>query len=388
MRIAYITRYDVLDSTTWPQHLTGICSAGYHLAKSLENQSISLDYIGSLQHNYKLISKIKEKFYYKLFKKYYEPWVDRLVVRDFGSQISRKLSTSNSDVVLCPENFLALAYLECKQPLVVWTDTTQAGLINFYSWYDNLCDSNNRDIYAQEKAALDKCKLAIFASDWAAQTAIKTYGIDPSKIKVVPWGANIECNRTNEDVTSIVESKSTNICKLLFVGIAWNRKGGETALNVAKELNRMGLKTELLVVGCQPMTSEPIPDFVKVIGYVNKGTTEGANLMNKLFSESHFFIMPSKAESYGHVLCEANSFGLPCIATNVGGIPTIVKDGLNGKTFSLNSSIGEYCTYIASLMSNYSEYKKLAHSSFQQYQSRLNWEVAGKTVKQLIMELV
>jgi glycosyltransferase involved in cell wall biosynthesis len=127
---------------------------------------------------------------------------------------------------------------------------------------------------------------------------------------------------------------------------------------------------------------------VKSLDFVNKYTNEGINQMNKLFGESHFFIMPSRAESYGHVLCEANSFGLPSLATDVGGIPTIIKEGLNGKIFSVNASISEYCTYIASLMANYSEYKKLAHSSFNEYQSRLNWVVAGQTAKQLILELV
>ncbi len=50
--------------------------------------------------------------------------------------------------------------------------------------------------------------------------------------------------------------------------------------------------------------------------------------------------------------------------------------------------MGEYSTYIASLISNYSEYKRLARSSFHEYQSRLSWEVAAKTAKQLIIELV
>jgi glycosyltransferase involved in cell wall biosynthesis len=239
-----------------------------------------------------------------------------------------------------------------------------------------------------ENAALDRCKLVIFASDWAAQTAMKTYEIAQSKIRVVPWGANLEDNRTYEDVKNIVKFRAATPCKLLFIGIDWFRKGGDIAIEVAKELNKMGLTTELLVVGCEPITSEPLPSYVKNLGFINKYTKEGINKMNQLFCESHFFIMPSRAESYGHVFCEANSFGVPCLATEIGGIPTIIKSGLNGKYFSLDASISEYCTYIASLMSNYSEYKRLAHSSFHEYQSRLNWATAGQTVKHLIRELV
>jgi glycosyltransferase involved in cell wall biosynthesis len=388
MRIGYVTTYDILDSSTWPKPVTGICNGCHYLARALENQFIRIDYFGPLEEKYKFITELKFKLHYKFSKKYYEPWAEPLVVRHYASQISRKLSSYNSDIVLFPERLLAIAYLKCKQPIVIWTDTTTAGLIDFYPWFSNLCNETKKNMYAMEKVALDRCKIAIFASDWAAQTAIKTYGIEPSKVRVVPWGANIECNRTDEDVKSIVESRTTTPCKLLFIGVDWERKGGDIALQVAKELNEMGLETELLVVGSQPNTNEPLPSFVKPIGFVDKYTKEGLSQMNKLFSKSHFFILPTIADCSPFVLSEANSFGLPCLATDVGGIPTIIKDGLNGKTFSLNASISEYCSYIASLMANYSEYKRLARSSFNEYQSRLNWAVAVQTAKKLMIELV
>ena len=388
MRVAYVTTYDVLDNSRWFKNQVGLCGAAYYLEKTLKNQSIVLDYIGPLQEKYTSITKFKGKCYYKFLKKVYQPWADPLVLRKYASEISKKLTSSNSDVVLCPENAVPIAYLKCKQPIVLWTDAPLAAAINFYPSFSNFCNETKRSIYALEKSALDRCKLVIFWSDWAAEVAVKTYGIAPSKIKVVPSGPNIECNRTNEDVNSIVESRVTTPCKLLFIGVEWFRKGGDIALEVAKELNKRGLPTELSVVGCQPITSEPLPSFVKVIGFVDKYTGEGLNKINKLFSKSHFLILPSRAEAYGLVLVEANSFGLPCIATNVGGIPTIVKDGLNGKTFSMNASISEYCTYIAEVMANYSEYKRLALSSFNEYQTRLNWSAAGETAKQLIMELV
>jgi glycosyltransferase involved in cell wall biosynthesis len=88
------------------------------------------------------------------------------------------------------------------------------------------------------------------------------------------------------------------------------------------------------------------------------------------------------------VFPEACSFGVPCIATDVGGIPSIIKDGFNGKTFSKDAEIADYCTYISNLFSDYAQYKNLALSSFNEYQSRLNWSVAGQTVRKLIMDRV
>jgi len=66
----------------------------------------------------------------------------------------------------------------------------------------------------------------------------------------------------------------------------------------------------------------------------------------------------------------------------------VIKDGLNGKTFSKDANIDEYCKYISNLFLNYSHYKKLALSSFNEYQNRLNWSVAGEAVKKLLEDLI
>lgn len=71
----------------------------------------------------------------------------------------------------------------------------------------------------------------------------------------------------------------------------------------------------------------------------------------------------------------------------MGGIPTAIKNDLNGRTFSIDASIEDYCTYVSDLFSNYDQYKQLALASFNEYQSRLNWSVSTQTVKKLIMEL-
>lgn len=390
MRIAYVTNYDILDSSSWPEDKSGICGAAYQIAKALENQSIQLHYIGPLEKQKdKLVTKLKRKYYYSFFKKDLATWAEPLEVKEYASLISRKLEAFTSDIVLYVDgNFLPIAYLEGQQPIVVWIDTPLAGLIDFYSGLSNLCNETKRNIYKLEKAALEKCRLIMFSSAWAAQTAINFYEIDSEKVKVVPWGANIESDRTKKDINSIVESRELRPCKLLFIGVDWYRKGGDIAFEIAKELNKSNLDTELLVVGCPPIIKEPIPGFVKPQGFVNKNTKEGISEVNKLFSQSHFLVMPSRAESYGHVFCEANSYGVPCLATDVGGIPTIIKKNINGKTFLLDDSPSEYCNYILSLMSNYSEYKELAYSSFSEYQRRLNWAVNVQAATQLMMNIV
>ncbi len=389
MRIAYLTSYDVLDPTKWPKQTVGLCGAGHHLAKTLESQSTHLDYLGPLAEiKPSFRHKLKWHLNRKLFNKDYFYFLEPSVLEKYSAQLGSKLEKFNSDVVLCPENTIPLAYFECKQPMVLWTDAPLSASINFYVWLNNLSKETLTHLYAMEKRALEKCKLLIFLSDWAAQNTIETYGIDPAKIAVVPWGANLETNREFEDIKNLVQAKNNECCKLLFIGVNWIRKGGDIALEIAKELNYRGIKTELSVVGCEPENEHSLPSYVKKLGFIPKHTQEGSDRINKLFAESHFLVLPSRADFSPHVFCEANSFGLPCIGTQVGGIPTLIKSGLNGKTFPLNASISEYCDYIAAIMDNDNDYKELAYSSFNEYKSRLNWSVACQTAKKLIQELL
>ncbi|MFB8791754.1 MAG: hypothetical protein U7123_23650 [Potamolinea sp.] len=271
MRIAYVTNYNAQDIRNWS-------GSGYYIARSLEKQSISVEYIGSLKEKFGLPLKAKQYLYNYLLKNLphqrYLRDRDPIILKHYAQQISGKLSNINPDIVFSPGT-VPLAYLECKQPIVFWTDCTFSGMIDFYPEFSNLSQETIRNGNTVESLALNKCSLAIFSSDWAAQTAINDYQVSPEKVKVVPFGANIECDRNDSDIRTIVDSRPTNKCQLLFLGVNWYRKGGDIALKVAKELNKIGLDTELTIVGCLPEVDEPLPKFVKYMGFISKSTQEG-----------------------------------------------------------------------------------------------------------------
>ena len=380
MKLAYVTAHDASDIRNW----SGIV---YYMPRSLQEQGILVDYIDSLKEKNELLFKGKQLLYSSLLKKNYSRHREPLVLKNYAQQVANKLAKLTPDLVFS-EATAPIAYLECEQPVVFWTDATFAGMVGFYPGFSNLCQETIEDGNKMEKLALEKCKLAIYSSDWAAKTAIENYQVSQSKVKVVPFGANIECDRSLDDIKAIVDSRPSSQCNLLFLGVDWFRKGGDIALEVARELNQQGLNTKLTVVGCQPITNKPLPTFVKSLGFISKDSKEGRRKFDQIISDSHFLVLPSQAECYGIVFCEANSFGVPCIATDVGGITTVIKENLNGKTFSKDAKIADYCAYISNLFTDYSQYKSLALSSFKEYQLRLNWSVAGKAVKKLLMELI
>jgi glycosyltransferase involved in cell wall biosynthesis len=397
MRIAWVSVYNAQDPVSYG-------GRGYYAPLSLKRQSISVEYMGPFQlpAPLRLRRKLLHVRHHLLREnRFTKPndrrWYSRddapFIHKHYARQISSKLrELENVDVVCSGVNpcVQPVSYLDCKQPIVIWADTTYVSAIDFYPKYfrDCICPESIRDIIANETSLLNRCRLAIYSSEWGARNAIEYYKIDPARVKVVPFGANLECNRTLDDIKVLVNSRPRDNCRLLFVGTDWLRKGGNVAVQTASELNKAGLPTELTVVGCDPAVNEPLPDFVRCLGYISNATEGGSSFLSKLFGQSHFLIAPSLAESYGHVFCEASSFAVPSLATNVGGIPTVVRNNENGRLFPLGAGAAEYCEYVARLFDDYSQYEALALSSFHEYESSVNWNVAGKAVADLLAELV
>ena len=72
------------------------------------------------------------------------------------------------------------------------------------------------------------------------------------------------------------------------------------------------------------------------------------NEMNRLLSVSDILLLPSELESFGLVALEAMACEVPVIATQVGGIPEVVKHGVDGFLYGVGdvSSMAEGCLAI------------------------------------------
>jgi glycosyltransferase involved in cell wall biosynthesis len=377
MKISYVTTYNASDIHNW----SGL---GYTLARTLAEQHAELDFVGDLKMKNARLLKAKRLLYKAIGQRFL---VERnfSVAEHYASQIAKRIAP-DSDCILSPGS-LPLACLETRKPKVFYTDATFAGMVGFYENFSALAAETIEKGNRLEQVALDSCSLAIYSSDWAAGTALEHYRVDPKKVKVVPFGGSMECHRTADELKRIVRQRSKTTCKLLFLGVDWVRKGGDLAVQITHALNRAGLKTELHIAGIRALPFASLPDNVIDHGFISKASPEGMGRIEKLLAESHFLVLPTKAEAYGLVFCEANSFGVPAIATRVGGIPTIVKDDLNGKLFPLSATATDYADHIFNLFSNYDRYEELALSSFHEFQTRLNWNSSGKALFALLNDL-
>lgn len=376
MKIAYATTFDAQNVRQWS-------GTPFYMSQAFQNNSVDIEYVGDLKENRPPLFKVQQ-----LWKKY--TLAQRLcarfnlaVAKSYSEQAAKKLATLDVDAILAPQ-VNPICYLETQKPLVLWTDALYASLLGFYHNFLDHTVETVRQGNIMTRECLSRTNLAIFSSDWAARTAIEIYGVDKSKVKVVPFGANIRNPPMLDEVKSYIQARGDSTIKLLFIGKRWERKGGKIVFDVTKALHNAGHKVELNFVGCMPPKDIAVPHYIHIHGFISKKTAEGVEKMKRLLQDAHFLFVPSRAEAFGIVFCEASAYGLPSLTTHVGGIPTAVQDNINGMTFALDASIQTYCDYIVNAMPHY---ETLALSSYGEFVNRLNWDVATQKVKSLIQEL-
>lgn len=340
------------------------------------------------------LSKTEEPWYYDWFRRYYwriqKKWflkdVEKSILKQQARLIEKEIEVHKPQVLLLIHADF-LAYATINIPCISIHDTTFNLLINYYNAFSNLTlrSINNGNLMYQK--ALNKLDYAVFSAKWASNDAINFYNVPAEKVKTIPLGANIIENPVEEDVNKWIQLRIENaICNLLFIGIDWERKGGPDSILFTKKLNEHGIKAKLIIIGCNPAISTEDLAFVEIVGFLNKSNSEDLKKLENYFQSASVFIMPSIAECYGCVFCEANAYGLPVIGRKTGGIPEIIKENRNG--LMLDDDIVELVTKWLQIWGDKEYYRKLSLSSRKEYLDRLNYNVFIERLEELMNKLV
>jgi glycosyltransferase involved in cell wall biosynthesis len=372
MKIAYLSTFD-------PHNLRAWSGAGYYLARALELQGANLHPVGRLAERRRQLLRLKQLAYRRLGVPCLYDRVPSLISA-YAREAKRRLPP-DCDVILSAGT-TAIAGLKPDRPIVLWTDATFASMVDYYPEFSNLPACVLEQGHAVEREALARCTLALYTSEWAAASAIRDYGADPDKVKVVPFGANTSLEHTLDEIDAFITARQHNPCTLLFLGTDWNRKGGDMAVSISEELVRRGISLTLHVVGCK--APWPLPRFVKVHDFISKQDPAGMTLFNDILRSAHFLVLPVKAECNANVFAEACSFGVPVTCTRTGGVTTSVRDGTNGMTFPPDSGASAYADYIQSALADGDRYRQIALGAHREYLTRLNWNVAAASALRLM----
>lgn len=107
--------------------------------------------------------------------------------------------------------------------------------------------------------------------------------------------------------------------------------------------------------------------------------------VNEFYKTSSIYVLPSRDESFGMVLLEAMSFGIPCIAYKSFGPMDIINNNNNGILVD-NGDINEFSNQIRRLIESYELRKELGKKSIERMK-KYNIENIGEKWDRLFYEL-
>jgi glycosyltransferase involved in cell wall biosynthesis len=379
LKLAFVTIYDARNVRSWS-------GTPYHMARALLHEGVALEYIGPLDTSKGMYSRAHAKFRSRIGGAYiYDR--DPGVLRHYARQVESRLAGLEVDAVFAPGT-LPIAHLDTHLPVVTWTDATFASMVDYYADFSGLCWETVRAGHRMERAALARVGAALYSSTWAADSAVKDYHADATKVHVVPFGANLGIAPNRGEVAALIEKRPRHECRLLFIGVDWLRKGGDLACAVASRLVELGLPTTLTVIGRQAPEA-PGSNLVDYLGFIDKSTPSGEATITRLMGESHFFCLPSRADCTPIVFCEASAYGLPSISVRTGGIESVIRHGANGYLFDWDGFVENAAGAIARCMADYDDmYVPLATAAHEEYRSRLNWTTSTKVLVEHLSCLV
>jgi D-inositol-3-phosphate glycosyltransferase len=208
----------------------------------------------------------------------------------------------------------------------------------------------------------------IASSMQEADDLVRLYGAARTRLSVVAPGVDLQVfnGRPTAGLRKRLHLGESKV--VVFAGRLERLKGAETVIRAMAMLAHDGAQPEppaLLIIGDDShngasesrlsggerarlealAASLGIADRVRFMGPVDQRTLAG------YLSLAAVCVVPSYSESFGLVALEAAASGTPVVAARVGGLPTIVKDGLTGFTL-VSHDPAQYAERISRLLAD------------------------------------
>lgn len=227
---------------------------------------------------------------------------------------------SNFDVIHAHDWLTYPAGIAAKsvsnKPLVVHMHATE---------FDRSGENINQSVYDIERKGMEEADKVITVSNLTRQIVIEKYGIDPSKIVTV-YNAVEPLNKKSSSINNkAVEEKIVS-----FVGRITFQKGPEYFIEAAKKILDVDKNVRFVMAGSGDMLNRMISRVAQLRIAKNfhfAGFLKGDDV-DKMFSMSDVFVMPSVSEPFGIVPLEAMRSNVPVVISKQSGVSEILIHAL------------------------------------------------------------
>jgi len=211
-----------------------------------------------------------------------------------------------------------------------------------------------------------------------------------NKLDVIPMGVDIERFSSKTDGSGIRSKFSAHGKVVLFLGRLVEKKGVGYLIEAMPDVVKNFAEAKLLICGDGPLRDE-LEKQVSEVGISENVVFVGA-VSNKetpsYYAACDVFVLPSivgskgDTEGLGVVLLEAMASGKPVIASNVGGIIDVIKDGETGLLVEQKNP-KKLAEAINIILQNEKLASEITGKSEQRIKSEFSWEIIARKFKNI-----
>jgi len=207
-------------------------------------------------------------------------------------------------------------------------------------------------------------------------------GAPSSKVVVAPNGLNLsDIGLSVSAVEAKLKSPPRPPWKILYVGRFVTEKGIPVLLEACESLRHDGIPFSLTLIGSGPVESEvqhfidssELRNLVKLLGALSRPE------LGQHYLESDILCVPSLSEPLGNVVLEGMASGCAVVASDTGGIPSMLEHDVNGVLAPPGDSSALYSA-ISRLMENQSNIAALRVAGFETLQRKFSWLLVSQAI--------
>lgn len=264
-----------------------------------------------------------------------------------------------------------------KKKVVSYHDGNLATLLASPYGYPPISRRHTDAALKYERELYSRLDLIMPMSRWLADSFIRDNGV-PSR-KVVPVGAGVNLPRIAE-----TRSRDYSAPRILFVGKAFERKGGAVLLRAFARVRREIPDAELTIIG--PEFSSP-PEGVRSLGFVSKSDPDGVDRLLEEYQRASLFVMPSLYEPYGIVFAEAMAHRLPCIGADNCAMPEIIKHGETGYVVPVRDEVA-LANRLVELLRDPTACRQMGDYGYEKYRREHTWDAVTQRMCEAISSVL
>jgi len=210
--------------------------------------------------------------------------------------------------------------------------------------------------------------------------------IDPLNIKGIE---HVLC-RNFPDFTPVSRFKGADIRDekyILLLGHPWYLKGVDLLIKAFHKVSRDFPEYRLKVVGWCPEGRQYFEDLAENDCRIELRGPVYYDEVVTLMSGCSLYVLASRTEAMGRVLIEAMACSKPIVASGVGGVPSIIKNGYNGVLFK-SQDIDDLAQKIRMVLSDADLARRLGENGYKYMNEFLSEECFVENYRRAIGEIV